>query len=178
MKSFVIDENKQNTWLSVLKGLLPLTFVFKMWFLAELQYNYIAQSLGAFGGRFIAYLISGMVAYILCLLAVSLSYNSFCRSKYSPCDQMQNCKISKKAYMIISYSVICVANILCGILNFVAVAAPISISFIVILLPTILSVFSVVAIVAIMNKLCQKGEFKQLMTAMAWPCIILLLLLR
>lgn len=178
MKLFGLNDKKQNTMLTALKFILPLTFVFKMWFFAELQYNDLAYQFGAIVGRIVTYVTCGVIPYLLTLLAVSLSYNSFSRSRYSPCDEMSNCSISKKTYSSIAYFVVSIANILCGLLNFVAYGAPISISFVVILIPTIMSIFSVVAIVGLLYTECQKGELKQLITSMALPCIILLLLLR
>lgn len=178
MKLLGLYGQKENKMLTVLKSVLPLSFVFKTWFLAELEYNQLGIMLGEVWGRILTYLLSGVVAYVLAILAVSFSYGSFYRSKYSPCDEMSNCLISRQTYTSIAYFAIVIANILCGIFNFVACFVPISISFIIWLFPTITSLFAVVSIIVMLNIECGKGEFKQLMTAMAWPSILLLLLLR
>ena len=67
---------------------------------------------------------------------------------------------------------------LTGLLNFFGYGAPISSTFIVILLPTIMSIFSICAIVALLYKFCEKGELKELVTSMALPAIVMLLFLR
>lgn len=178
MKLFNLDDKKQNKLLTALQVILPFTFIFKMWYLAELQYNGNAQQFGALFGRIMSYAFSGAFGYLLALLAVGWSYNMLSRSKYCPCDEMSTCTISKKTYYSIAYFVICIANVVCGLINFVAYAEPIATSFVVILIPTLMSIFSVITIVALLSHECKKDEFKQLLTSMALPCIILLLMLR
>lgn len=179
MKFLHIDNfDQKNIILKVLKYVLPLTFIYKVWFLAELQYNNYGLNLGAFTGRVFIYAVSGVVAYALALLAVSFSFGILYKSKYSPCDENCTCRINKPTYTAVAYFTICISNILCGTLNFIAYAQPISIAFILLLMPTILSFFAICGIVALLSLECKKGEFKQLLTSMALPSIIFLLFLR
>lgn len=180
-----VDIKKKSNLLSALQVILPFTFVYKMWYMSELLFNALNFNFGA-GNitsrlviyRIVIYLVSGAVAYGLAALAVSWSYNSFSRSKYSPCDENFMCRINKQTYKTTSYFVLCIANILCGSLNFVAYVAPISTAFVVILMPTILSILEICGIIGLLKLECQKGEFKQLLTAMALPSLYFLLLLR
>ena len=176
--NFLRVDNKKNTVLTILNVLLPLTYIFKLWFEAELIYNSVAMNLGGIIGRALSYCVNGAVGYLFAFAAISWSYNIFARSKYSPCDENFVCRINKPTYTAISYFVICIANVVGGTLNFIAYSAPISIVFVTILLPKLLSIFAVCAIVALLCLECKKDERRQLFTAMAIPCIILLLLLR
>ncbi len=169
---------KENKLYMILKILLPITVVFKMWYLSELEFHYFNFTFNGFLGRIIVYAIGGGIAYVLQLLAVSFSYSLFYRSKYTPCDENFICKINKPTYSATCYFVLIIANVLTGLLNFFGYGAPISSAFIVILLPTIMSIFSICAIVALLYKFCEKGELKELVTSMALPAIVMLLFLR
>lgn len=173
-----VDINKKSNLLTALQVLLPFTFIYKMWFLAELQYNAYNFDISALFSRIFCYLISGAVGYVLAILAVSFSFNLFYKSKFTPCDENFNCRINKQTYMTTCYFVFCIINILCGTLNFIAYAEPISITFMVVLMPTIMSIFSICGIIGLLYLECQKGEFKQLLTSMALPSILFVLLLR
>ncbi len=173
-----IENNKKSTVLTTLSVLLPFTFVYKLWFEAELIFNTVALSLGSYMGRVLSYCVNGAIGYLLAFAAIGWSYNIFARSKYSPCDENFVCKINKPTYTAIGYFVVCIANILGGTLNFIAYAAPISIVFVTILLPKLVTIIAVCAFVALLCLECKKEERRQLLTAMAIPCIILLLLLR
>lgn len=175
--NFLHAENRQNTLYTITKVLLPFTFIYKTWYLAELQYNTIMLERGLLG-RIMEYAICGMVAYLLAMLAISLSFRSLYKSRYAPFNEESVCRINKSTYYNTAYFVICVINILCGSLNFIAYTAPISTSFIVIFMPQILSIFTVCGIIGLLCLECKKGEFRQLLTSMALPSIILLILLR
>lgn len=173
-----INKSKNNALYIVLKVLLPLTMIFKMWYLAELQYNYYSGTLSGVFGRLLVYALCGAVGYVLQILAVSLSFSLLYKSKYSPCDENFNCRINKPTYTATCYFVLIIANILTGILNFIAYGEPIASSFIVVLLPTLISIISICGIVALLYLECEKGELRQLITSMAMPALILLLFLR
>lgn len=169
---------KENKLYLILKVLLPITAIFKMWYLAEMLFNHYSSTIGGLIGRIIVYAISGGVAYALQWVAVSFSFSLFYKSKYTPCDENLICRINKPTYTATCYFVLIIANALTGLLNFFGYVAPISSTFIIILLPTLMSIFSICGIVALLYKECEKGDLKELITSMALPAIIILLFLR
>ncbi|MDE6967969.1 MAG: hypothetical protein K2P12_04845 [Clostridia bacterium] len=179
MKFLHIDSNENIYKVNILKYLLPFTFMYKMWFLAEMVYNqFVSTTVGPIFGRIIMYAITGLVAFLLCLLAVNFSYRNFSRSKYSPCDEYFYCRVNKPTYYMISYFAIIVSNIISGSLNFIAYAFPVSIIFIVITLPAIMAVITIFAIIGLLSTECRSGELKQLIVSMIAPSIWFLILLR
>lgn len=172
------NNEKDKSILTALKVLLPITFVFKLWFEAELIYNSVGISLGALFGRILSYAANGGLGFLFAFAAVSWSYNIFMKSKYCPVDENCNCKINKQTYTAICYFVICIANLIGGLLNFIPYAFPISTVFSLLLMPRVITVFTICGIIGVLSTMCKKDELKELITSMAIPSIILLLLLR
>ncbi len=172
------NNEKDKSILTILKVLLPITYVFKLWFEAELIYNSVGASLGVLFGRILSYAVNGGLGFLFAFVAVSWSYSIFMKSKFCPVDENCNCKINKQTYTAICYFVICITNLIGGVLNFVPYAFPISTVFSLLLMPRLITLFAICGIIAILNTMCKKDELKELITSMAIPSIILLLLLR
>lgn len=169
---------KKNTVLTVLTALFPITYIFKMWYESEMIFNVYGIDLGNFIGRFISYGANAFVGYLLAFGAIMWAYSVFSRSKYSPIDDANNCMVNKQTFIAICYFIFCIANIVAGLLNFVAYFMPISTVFITVLLPKIVNIFALIAIFWVLYLECKKEKFKELFTAIAIPFIIMLLLVR
>ena len=70
-----IENNKKSTVLTTLSVLLPFTFVYKLWFEAELIFNTVALGLGSYMGRVLSYCVNGAIGYLLAFAAIGWSYN-------------------------------------------------------------------------------------------------------
>lgn len=170
---------KQKTKVNLFRFALFLTFVYKMWFMAELQSSAITLDLG--NGvlvKVLVYLISAVSAFFLSWLATSLTYGMIAKSKYCPINEFGDFVINKPTYTIIVSVAIMISNLIGGSLNFIAYSIPVSILFFVLIMPVLLSVLSIALIVFLMSFECKKGDFCRLFVSMALPSIIFIILLR
>lgn len=175
------NNEKGRNLLSLLQTSVSLTYLYKLWYDCELTYNAVAYNMGAFFGRALTYIIAGIIATLLVVISTGWSYTIFSRSKYSPCDENFNCRVSKASYTAVVCFVLLINNLLSGSLNFVAYCLPISTAFMVILLPKILNIIAICTIIALLYLQCrtgEKGEFKQLLVSMALPSVVLLVFVR
>lgn len=179
--NFLHIENNQKSrlYVNIARTIMYFTFIFKIWLLAEMQANAYSSIIGGeVMSRVVLYLGNSLVAFLLAVLAVSLSYTIFSRSKYSPVDANCYCRVNKPTYNVMAYTAISICNFLCGCLNFVAYSYAVSIVFVTLVIPIIMSVIAIAILIAMMYSECQKGELKQLLTSMTLASIIYVLLLR
>ncbi len=177
-KVILADNNKNNKpILYAMRFLLFLTFIFKGWLLADMQYMATGNIAGVLSST-VSYLIVGMVPFLLFLFASYLSYSTFSSSKYAPVNQELRVLVNKDTYYINLMIITCVSNIIAGALNFVAYFYSISITLVIILVPIIMSLFTVVTMMSTLIAMTGKKNAKSLIVSMCGPSFILFALLR
>lgn len=178
MKILLLGVDKTTRYiLKALRAFLFATFVYKGWLAAEMQYNAFGGGLGSFALPLI-YILMGVLPYLMFLLGSSMAYNSYGKSKYAPIDEYNNGYVTRNGFNVTLTTIACVSNIIAGSLNFVAYFCRASITFVMIVMPTIMAILTIITMLLVM--LCAVGtkNARQLFVSMAIPCVFLLLLLR
>ena len=156
---------------------LFLTFIFKGWLLAEMQYMVTGNIAGVFSSA-ASYLVVATLPFILFLLANWLAYSGFSKSKYCPINEDLRCMIDKKTFCVNLCIITGVSNIIAGALNFIAYYYSISITIVLIIIPVVMSIFTSITMLVTLIAIVGKKNARGLVISMCGPSFILMALLR
>lgn len=178
-KYIKIDESKDSSKHITLiaKIILFLTFIFKGWLLAEMQYMVTGDTSGTFSIA-ISYIVVGAIPFLLFLLANWLAYSGFSKSKYCPVTEDLRCMVNKKTFCINLCIITGVSNLIAGALNFIAYYYSVSITLVLIVIPVIMSIFTSVTMLITLIAIVGRKNARGLVVSMCGPSFMLMALLR
>ncbi len=178
MKLLTLDNDSKNkSIIYATRFIVFLTFIYKSWLAAEMQIvtggtnSWLISVVGN-------YIMMGAIPFLLYLLGNWAAYSTFSRSKFCPADKDFNCLVTKNTFNINMNIIVCVSNLIAGSLAFIGYYYSISITLMIVVLPIIMSVFTVVTLIITLIAMVGKENAKGLIVSMSGPSILLLMVLR